>query len=179
MKPELRLGEAGCEEGGAVPSRSQATRSVTGERRSFLRATSLGPPLSRRRRADVFLQFRGGRGCFSSAGELPRRARCASRLEWRLLERCQFADPRTGVAPGVTRSRNVRSRCRCSMCPAIHINSRSWLRSSSTHEPSDPPLRVVSRKSLFGPLSGTSKPSLEGLKFRFTHDVVRKKSFRA
>ena len=31
----------------------------------------------------------------------------------------------------------------CSMCPAIHINSRSWLRSSSTHEPSDPPLRVI------------------------------------
>jgi hypothetical protein len=29
------------------------------------------------------------------------------------------------------------------MCPAIHINSRSWLRSSSTHEPSDPPLRVI------------------------------------
>lgn len=38
----------------------------------------------------------------------------------------------------------MRSRCRCSMCPAIHINSRSWLRSSSTHEPSDPPLRVIS-----------------------------------
>jgi len=37
----------------------------------------------------------------------------------------------------------VRSRCRCSMCPAIHINSRSWLRSSSTREPSDPPHRVV------------------------------------
>ena len=54
-----------------------------------------------------------------------------------------FADPQTGEAPGVTRSRNVRSRCRCSMCPAIHINSRSWLRSSSTHEPSDPPPRVV------------------------------------
>ena len=53
------------------------------------------------------------------------------------------ADPQTGVAPGMTRSRNVRSRCRCSMCPAIHINSRSWLRSSSTHEPSDPPHRVV------------------------------------
>ena len=58
------------------------------------------------------------------------------------------------MAPGVTRSRNVRSRCRCSMCPAIHINSRSWLRSSSTHEPSDPPHRVVSLP--FGPLSGTS-----------------------
>lgn len=38
----------------------------------------------------------------------------------------------------------MRSRCRCSMCSAIHINSRSWLRSSSTHEPSDPPLKVVS-----------------------------------
>ena len=37
----------------------------------------------------------------------------------------------------------MRSRYRCSMCPAIHINSRSWLRSSSTREPSDPPLRVV------------------------------------
>jgi hypothetical protein len=54
-----------------------------------------------------------------------------------------FADPRTDVATGVTRSRNMRSRYRCSMCPAIHINSRSWLRSSSTHEPSDPPLRVI------------------------------------
>ena len=30
------------------------------------------------------------------------------------------------------------------MCPAIHISSRSWLRSSSTHEPSDPPPKVVS-----------------------------------
>lgn len=30
------------------------------------------------------------------------------------------------------------------MSPAIHIKSRSWLRSSSTHEPSDPPLRVIS-----------------------------------
>lgn len=39
----------------------------------------------------------------------------------------------------------MRSRYRCSMCPAIHINSRSWLRSSSTHEPSDPPLRVILR----------------------------------
>ena len=59
-----------------------------------------------------------------------------------LCDEC-LADPQTGEAPGVTRSRNVRSRYRCSMCPAIHINSRSWLRSSSTHEPSDPPPRVV------------------------------------
>ena len=68
-----------------------------------------------------------------------------------------FADPQTGVAPRLARSRNVRSRCRCSMCPAIHINSRSWLRSSSTHEPSDPPPKVVlsvsaaGREGLSGP----------------------------
>ena len=31
------------------------------------------------------------------------------------------------------------------MCPAIHTSSRSWLRSSSTHEPSDPPLRIVAQ----------------------------------
>ncbi len=57
---------------------------------------------------------------------------------------CYPSDPETGVASGLTRGRNMRSRYRCSMCPAIHINSRSWLRSSSTHEPSDPPLRAVS-----------------------------------
>ena len=39
---------------------------------------------------------------------------------------------------------NVRSTCRCSVYPAIHTTTRSLLRSSSTHEPSDPPLRVVS-----------------------------------
>jgi hypothetical protein len=62
-----------------------------------------------------------------------------------------FADPRTGVALAVSQSRNVRSRCRCSVCPAIHINSRSWLRSSSTHEPSDPPHRVVSDLNRYRP----------------------------
>ena len=28
------------------------------------------------------------------------------------------------------------------MCPAVHMSTRSLLRSSSTHKPSDPPLRV-------------------------------------
>ena len=37
----------------------------------------------------------------------------------------RLSDPETGVVPGVTRDRNMRSRSRCSMCPAIHINSRS------------------------------------------------------
>ena len=49
----------------------------------------------------------------------------------------------------------MRSRCRCSRYPAIHTNSRSWLRSSSTHEPSDPPLRVVHHASRYG-LANTS-----------------------
>lgn len=60
-----------------------------------------------------------------------------------------FADPQTGVAKRRTLGCNVRSKCRCSMCPAIHINSRSWLRSSSTHEPSDPPPKVVSFFNFF------------------------------
>lgn len=30
------------------------------------------------------------------------------------------------------------------MCPAVHMSTRNLLRSSSTHEPSDPPFRVVS-----------------------------------
>ncbi|GIX73927.1 hypothetical protein CDAR_446771 [Caerostris darwini] len=54
-----------------------------------------------------------------------------------------LSDPQTGEAPGETRGRNVRSKNQCSMCPAIHTKSRSWLRSSSTREPSDPLLRVV------------------------------------
>ena len=30
------------------------------------------------------------------------------------------------------------------LCPALHMSTRNLLRSSSTHEPSDPPFRVVS-----------------------------------
>ena len=66
--------------------------------------------------------------------------------------------PSDGRGPGMARVRNVRSRCRCSMCPAIHITSRSWLRSSSTHEPSDPPLRVVTRLQHFE--ASGSRPNL-------------------
>ena len=62
---------------------------------------------------------------------------------WNLHATRTYRRPSDGRGPGSARARNVRSRCRCSMCPAIHITSRSWLRSSSTREPSDPPLRVV------------------------------------
>ena len=77
---------------------------------------------------------RGGRGASGALRAARRRKRVAPTFI------CRPSDRR---GSGNTRSRNMRSRCRCSMCPAIHINSRSWLRSSSTHEPSDPPLRVV------------------------------------
>lgn len=50
-------------------------------------------------------------------------------------------NPQTGVARGFLPGRNVRSKCRCS-CPAVYTTTRILLRSSSTHEPSDPPLRV-------------------------------------
>lgn len=80
------------------------------------------------------------------------------------------SDPQTDVAPGRTRGRNVRSKNQCSMCPAIHTKSRSWLRSSSTREPSDPLLRVVFR--FFG---GLRDFSLRPLQFR---EVVRILRFR-
>lgn len=51
--------------------------------------------------------------------------------------------PSDGRSPGRTRGCHVRSRRRCSVCSAIHTSSRGWPRSSSTREPSDPPLRVV------------------------------------
>jgi hypothetical protein len=93
----------------------------------------------------------GGRRDTPTRAHSPGKAEEASpRRDRRLLAKKErggrdykFTDPRTGEAPAVSRGRNMRSRCRCSMCPAIHINSRSWLRSSSTHEPSDPPHRVV------------------------------------
>ena len=103
------------------------TRVLPDGTESALRETKPASPPTERRGA-------------SQAATAPIRGRRASTRDF-------VPDPETGVAPGFTRCRNMRSRCRCSMCPAIHINSRSWLRSSSTHEPSDPPLRVVSRCS--------------------------------
>ena len=57
---------------------------------------------------------------------------------------CHFPPlDRTGPRDKGSRSRNVRSRCRCSLSPAIRISYRGWPRSSSTDEPSDPPSRVL------------------------------------
>ena len=63
---------------------------------------------------------------------------------------------------------------RCSMCPAIHINSRSWLRSSSTHEPSDPPPRVVFFLCLWSNLVAGNKDTTDwpAVDRRLHHRVV-------
>ena len=52
------------------------------------------------------------------------------------------SDPQTGVGQWRALTCNLRSEYRCSMCPAIHTNSHSLLRPSSTSEPSDPPPRI-------------------------------------
>ena len=49
-----------------------------------------------------------------------------------------------------------------SLNSAIHITYRSWLRSSSMHEPRDPPLKVVIRVVVFNTapsLSRTNRPN--------------------
>ena len=56
-------------------------------------------------------------------------------------------DPQIGAGLRQAQTCNLRSEFRCSMCPAIHTNSRILLRPSSTCEPSDPPLRIFFENS--------------------------------
>ena len=46
-------------------------------------------------------------------------------------------------APGITKSAICIQKFDYSLNSAIHTTYRSWLRSSSMHEPRDPPLKVV------------------------------------
>lgn len=90
---------------------------------------------------------------------------------------CNFPPlDRTGPRDKGSRGRNVRSRCRCSLSPAIRISSRGWPRSSSTDEPSDPPSRVFSVFVWFGYYDilvlGVYEKFEEGRKTR-EKDVVR------
>ena len=52
-------------------------------------------------------------------------------------------DPQADVAPGIDPMLQCAFEMSMFNVSAIHISSRSWLRSSSTHEPSDPPFRVI------------------------------------
>lgn len=58
-----------------------------------------------------------------------------------------YADTQTDVLPGEPESAICVQRFDDSLNSAIHTTYRSWLRSSSMHEPRDPPLKVVSRFS--------------------------------
>ena len=53
-------------------------------------------------------------------------------------------DTQTGMLPGGPKSAICVQRFDDSLISAIHITYRSWLRSSSMHEPRDPPLKIVS-----------------------------------
>ena len=53
-------------------------------------------------------------------------------------------DAQTGMLPGYPESAICVQRFDDSLNSAIHITYRNWLRSSSMHEPRDPPLKVVS-----------------------------------
>ena len=52
-------------------------------------------------------------------------------------------DAQTGMLPGYPESAICVQRFDDSLSSAIHITYRNWLRSSSMHEPRDPPLEVV------------------------------------
>ena len=57
---------------------------------------------------------------------------------------CRFLnDAQTGVLPGYPESAICVQRFDDSLNSAIHTTYRNWLRSSSMHEPRDPPLEVV------------------------------------
>ena len=55
-----------------------------------------------------------------------------------------FHDTQTDILPGYPESAICVQRFDDSLHSAIHITYRNWLRSSSMHEPRDPPLEVVS-----------------------------------
>ena len=57
---------------------------------------------------------------------------------------CTDADTRTDMLLGEPKSAICVQRFDDSLSSAIHTTYRSWLRSSSMHEPRDPPLKVVS-----------------------------------
>ena len=104
---------------------------------------------------ESFLRFRGHLRPRSRGGSLARTLRESDDVEGRpamkpgdgpkrgVGREIVIVRPSDGRGPGRTRGRHVRSRRRCSVCSAIHTSSRGWPRSSSTREPSDPPLRVV------------------------------------
>lgn len=67
---------------------------------------------------------------------------CKTKTE-KISVRSSFDRPSVRCGPSEKLGRHLRSRFRCSMCSAVRMDQRTLLRSSSIHEPSDPPFRVV------------------------------------
>ena len=124
-------GKHGCQSEPCPSTRAQRTERPVARNGYYLRRVRT---VSGRELPDTVRICTWNHGATSR--EAATKVQCAGKSLQRWVELCR---PSKGRILG----RNMRSKCRCSMCPAIHINSRSWLRSSSTHEPSDPPLKVV------------------------------------
>ena len=99
----------------------------------------------------------GGRVCPRRRRPVLQERRATSRRRTRALslgpaQPCQAAGPVGSVGrPSARRGPGLEIQGpQCAfetsmfMCPAVHMSTRNLLRSSSTHEPSDPPFRVVS-----------------------------------
>ena len=84
----------------------------------------------------VFLHFKGQtlKSWFGSFISIP----YGFPQEW-----VEFTDPQTGMLPGIPESAICVQSFDDSLNSAIHTTYRSLLRSSSMHEPRDPPLKVV------------------------------------
>lgn len=141
----------------------RGTRDDASLSRARLRRAGRGHVYSRRRpRGAIVLAgtpgFSGPGGVSPTLAALPRReAPTRSRrpgAEGRRSRRpaavtarpsfCLCTDPRTGVALGIeSPGPQCAFETSMFMCPAVHTTTRILLRPSSTHEPSDPPFRVV------------------------------------
>lgn len=78
-------------------------------------------------------------------------------------------DTQTGMLPGGPKSAICVQKFDDSLISAIHITYRSWLRSSSMHEPRDPPLKVVYQLYFQYTQNTISFKSAFTNKFRFSH----------
>ena len=102
----------------------------------WLRLVSLATPKSRRKLERIGpAALQGTRPCTFWQAVTPQRR--AERV--RLLE----TDTQTDMLLGRPRSAICVQRFDDSLNSAIHTTYRTWLRSSSMHEPRDPPLKVL------------------------------------
>ena len=103
---------------------------------------------------DIFASRLAGaiRSLCTSRDASNRRRELSTPLRWtpaggERTNRCEGLEPdaQTDMLPGEPKSAICVQRFDDSLNSAIHTTYRTWLRSSSMHEPRDPPLKVVSQ----------------------------------